>query len=326
MSAVNLEYNTDPNTTLKPTILTNHVNGPTSAFWYIITLAYSGDGTIKESDNRAQIAVRYNSNGFATRYFAKGTWSPWVIYYAKPSTGIPEADLSSTVKTSLAKADNAYTKPSTGIPKNDLASAVQTSLNKADTALQSVPNATANSKGIMQVGKGLTVSNGIVSSQFVRDDSKTINNLPTDFLDNATTVTMFFTGYSNDAYTELIELVNSLLGYTLAPSENTAPYRFTMETSIGHSEEVIQKITAYSNFSTTLGAHIFTLSRVVVYSTGQWTPWKANFEFLSGSGNPNGVTYGMRSWLYQDVLTGKLYTKTTGLDAASNGGWTEVGA
>ena len=54
--------------------------------------------------------------------------------YTKPSTGIPESDLSATVQGSLEKADIAYQKPSGGIPKTDLASAVQTSLGKADSA------------------------------------------------------------------------------------------------------------------------------------------------------------------------------------------------
>lgn len=40
-----------------------------------------------------------------------------------------------------------YTKPSTGIPESDLSSAVQTLLNKADTALQSVPLATSSAVG-----------------------------------------------------------------------------------------------------------------------------------------------------------------------------------
>ena len=68
--------------------------------------------------------------------------------YEKPSGGIPKTDLSSSVQTSLSKADTAlqsytekytgtYSKPTNGIPKTDLASAVQTSLGKADSALQS---------------------------------------------------------------------------------------------------------------------------------------------------------------------------------------------
>lgn len=67
--------------------------------------------------------------------------------YTKPSSGIPESDLSADVQTSLGKADTAYQKPSTGIPESDLASAVQTSLGKADTALQSVPLATSSAIG-----------------------------------------------------------------------------------------------------------------------------------------------------------------------------------
>lgn len=88
--------------------------------------------------------------------------------YTKPTTGIPESDLSEEVKTKLNSGggssinvvdnltsdsatdalsakqgkvlkglvDGKYSKPSTGIPKGDLESSVQTSLGKADTALQ----------------------------------------------------------------------------------------------------------------------------------------------------------------------------------------------
>lgn len=77
-------------------------------------------------------------NNLSTRIDAK---------YTKPSSGIPDTDLSTDVKDSLGKADTAYQKPSSGIPESDLASAVQTSLSKADSALQSIPIATASAVG-----------------------------------------------------------------------------------------------------------------------------------------------------------------------------------
>ena len=87
--------------------------------------------------------------------------------YTKPSSGIPESDLSADVQTSLGKADTAYQKPSTGIPESDLASAVQTSLGKADTALQSVPLATSSAiGGVKPVAKtdDMTQSVGVDAS------------------------------------------------------------------------------------------------------------------------------------------------------------------
>lgn len=56
--------------------------------------------------------------------------------YQLPDNGIPKADLSSIVQTSLNKADSAYQKPQSGIPKSDLTSGVQASLDKADSAYQ----------------------------------------------------------------------------------------------------------------------------------------------------------------------------------------------
>jgi hypothetical protein len=56
--------------------------------------------------------------------------------YIKPGTGIPVTDLTSSVQTSLGKADSGYQKPGSGIPVTDLTTAVQTSLGKADSATQ----------------------------------------------------------------------------------------------------------------------------------------------------------------------------------------------
>jgi len=52
--------------------------------------------------------------------------------------------------------DRKYVKPSTGVPLTDLNSSVQTSLNKAETALQSVPDASTTTKGIVQLEDSLT--------------------------------------------------------------------------------------------------------------------------------------------------------------------------
>jgi hypothetical protein len=98
--------------------------------------------------------------------------------YTKPGSGIPITDLTTSLQTSLGKADTAlqtvssttitdatttgralltatsaanalstlgagsYSKPSTGIPLTDLATTIQTSLGKADTALQAVVSTT----------------------------------------------------------------------------------------------------------------------------------------------------------------------------------------
>ena len=66
--------------------------------------------------------------------------------YSKPSGGIPSSDMTSSVQTTLGKADSAYQKPSGGIPSTDMSSAVQSSLGKADTALQSAPVTSVNTK------------------------------------------------------------------------------------------------------------------------------------------------------------------------------------
>ena len=55
-----------------------------------------------------------------------------------------------------------YTKPSTGIPESDLSAGVQTSLGKADTALQSVPLATSSAiGGVKPVAKTSTMTQSV---------------------------------------------------------------------------------------------------------------------------------------------------------------------
>ena len=60
--------------------------------------------------------------------------------YQKPSAGIPDTDLDSSVNASLDKADTAYQLPQTGMPKADLAQGVQDSLDLADSAYQKPVN------------------------------------------------------------------------------------------------------------------------------------------------------------------------------------------
>lgn len=60
--------------------------------------------------------------------------------YQLPATGIPKAELSEQVQTSLEKADTAYQLPSGGVPYDELSQSVQDSLNEADTAYQKPTN------------------------------------------------------------------------------------------------------------------------------------------------------------------------------------------
>lgn len=93
--------------------------------------------------------------------------------YSKPSGGIPSSDMTSSVQTSLGKADSAYQKPSGGIPSTDMSSAVQTSLGKADTALQTAPVSSVNTKtGAVTLAAGdigyddsATYDNGTVGAE-----------------------------------------------------------------------------------------------------------------------------------------------------------------
>ena len=65
----------DPNTTLEHVVLTD-INTPTATFYYVCTYFYS-DKT--DSNNKAQMAIPYNSTGdtFYFRYKYNGSWSAW---------------------------------------------------------------------------------------------------------------------------------------------------------------------------------------------------------------------------------------------------------
>lgn len=78
LSVVNEGYNVDPNTTTAGHILTSHANGPSAAFWYIVTFFYSERSV---NANRFQIAYRYNGgNEMAIRRYFNGVWSNWSPY------------------------------------------------------------------------------------------------------------------------------------------------------------------------------------------------------------------------------------------------------
>lgn len=67
---------------------------------------------------------------------------------------VSKQKLSTSVQTSLDKADSAYVKPPAGIPTTDLTTSVQTSLSLADTALQAAPvSSVAGKTGVVTLTK-----------------------------------------------------------------------------------------------------------------------------------------------------------------------------
>lgn len=95
--------------------------------------------------------------------------------YQLPSGGVPYDELSQPVQDSLNKADTAYQKPANGIPSTDMTSAVQTSLAKADTAYQKPPTGIPASD----------IASGVIPdvSQFI---TRNVNNLVNYYLKSET--------------------------------------------------------------------------------------------------------------------------------------------
>lgn len=95
--------------------------------------------------------------------------------YQLPATGIPKAELSEQVQTSLEKADTAYQLPSGGVPYDELSQSVQDSLDKADTAYQKPPTGIPASD----------IASGVIPdvSQFI---TRNVNNLVNYYLKSET--------------------------------------------------------------------------------------------------------------------------------------------
>ena len=165
----------------------------------------------------------------------------------KADTALQTAPVTSvntkTGAVSLTASDiGAYTKPSTGIPKADLASSVQTSLGKADTALQSAPVNSVN-------GKTGAVSLS-ASDVGALPDSTTIPTKTSDltndsgFLTSAGAVTSFNGQHGAVTYTAPVQSVNGQTGavtvtdtdttYTLSMSGNV----ITLTPSSGQASSI----------------------------------------------------------------------------------------
>lgn len=68
--------------------------------------------------------VKYSSQSLTEQQKAQARTNIGAGTYSKANTGIPKADLASSVQDSLDAADSAYQKPNTGIPASDLAPGV----------------------------------------------------------------------------------------------------------------------------------------------------------------------------------------------------------
>lgn len=183
---------------------------------------YMSDGRTVEEAVMAILEHAVTEETVAEWGFTKNTGT-----YSKPSSGIPEGDLASDVRTSLGKAKTAlqsytekytgtYTKPNGGIPKSDLSSDVQTSLGKANTALQSEQykgtvtavkmngSTKSPSNGVVDLGNVVIDVSGkqdkLVSSVNVR----TINGVSILGSGNITIATGVDSNYVNDAITNAV--------------------------------------------------------------------------------------------------------------------------
>lgn len=157
-----------------------------------LSVEHNTDGTLKQAATISTAAT--NASNALTTANSK---------YTKPTSGIPETDLDSSVQTKLngggAASDattttkgiiqltgdlggtataptvpglsGKYTKPAGGIPETDLTSAVQTKLNATD------PDATTSTKGVVQLAGDLAGT--ATSPKVAKVNGITLSGVPT---------------------------------------------------------------------------------------------------------------------------------------------------
>ena len=226
--------------------------------------------------------------------------------YIKNKPTIPTAVTETTVSNwGFTKNTGTYSKPSDGIPKSDLSSTVQTSLNKADTALQSYTEQYKGTVTSVRVSgaNGLTGSGTVTSSGTITISGVTatsgatgVSKLVTGDLKNKTynngeaaaaahTHSQYLTGYT-EQYKGTITGVSvngssvSTSGLANIPSASTSVYGVTKLT------------TSTSSTSTTLAATASAVKSAYDLANGKQDKLTSgtniktvNGQSLLGSGN-----------------------------------------
>ena len=246
--------------------------------------------------------------------------------YEKPSGGIPKKDLSSSVQTSLSKADTAlqsytekytgtYSKPTNGIPKTDLASAVQTSLGKADSALQSETS----------LSLGTTTGTGNAVTSISVNGHTITQNKGTTFLTSHQDISgKLNVNGSNGTSDGVSALINKLTTGDADPTDND--YYVSQSANGGtttttYHRRPISKIWNYikgkADSVYALVSHTHTKAQITDFPTSLpangGTATKATQD---GSGNTITSTYVKKSG---DTLTGQLTTAKGTSQTALNG-------
>lgn len=180
-------------------------------------------------------------------------------------------------------------------------------------------DATTSSKGIIQVGNGLLVNDGIISVSGGVKYGFDTNASPEDY-DEGTTTSSVITNASDPMYQQLTALMNSTFNLNM---DITARYSFRYLIQTHKFSSSVQTIDAIYNITGT-SHHAFRLTRTSMPGTG-WNPWTGTIYTITGKGSPEGVVSSFRGALYHDVVSGLTYRMSINDVTSGNRGWKVLG-
>lgn len=185
-----------------------------------------------------------------------------------------------------------------------------------------IQDATTSQKGVVQVGNGLIVQDGILSFDFANANiaefslSAPQSDVPTGsfYLNIPNSIT-------DENYIYASNLIKNIVGTDVIATSSGNYFRFLF-TSTKVDGNIVQKIYAITNFSTN-SSEAFELTRTQTAAL-PFTDWRCSVKENIGKGNPNGVYSAVFGQRYIDSNTGISYIKRGPVNGANSSNWEEI--
>lgn len=185
-----------------------------------------------------------------------------------------------------------------------------------------IQDATTSQKGVVQVGNGLIVQDGILSFDFANANiaefslSAPQSDVPTGsfYLNIPNSIT-------DENYIYASNLIKNIVGTDVIATSSGNYFRFLF-TSTKVDGNIVQKIYAITNFSTN-SSEAFELTRTQTAAL-PFTDWRCSVKENIGKGNPNGVYSAVFGQRYIDSNTGVSYIKRGPVNGANSSNWEEI--
>lgn len=185
---------------------------------------------------------------------------------------------------------------------------------KGDTPV--IQDATTTSKGVVQVGSGLLVNNGVISldKNNVINNVASLNGTVSDYPEGLT-VFRVPVDQNNALYVDLVNLMNSLTVTELTPASGYARFVINVLKSSG---TITQDIECYASSNVT-SVKGYTLTRTSTGAGNEFTQWRVTIETLLTKGVPS--VSALPGMLAYDSTNNITYVKKGTLSTLNNGGW-----